>query len=67
MNKTEKALLKVLTQRRKCIEKYRTVLEKQRAKRKTQKVKKAPKTPKEPKAPKRNKITAKMLESLEKI
>ena len=51
-----KAALKVLTQRRKCIEKYRITLAKKRVlqQKKTVKVRepKAPKAPKEPKAQK---------------
>ena len=59
-----KAALKVLTQRRKCIEKYRITLAKKRVlqpkktiKAREPKAPKAPKAPKEPKARKTPKIT----------
>jgi hypothetical protein len=84
MNKSKKLQqeiaknLKIFTQRKKCIEKYRATLEKQREKeknRKTVKATKEPKQKKEPKAkepkakePKAKKPkTKKMSDSLEKI
>ena len=52
--KADKKTLQILTQRRKCIEKYRATLEKRKTAKKTKelKISRKTKTPKEPKAQK---------------
>ena len=80
MNKSEKELLKIFTQRKKCIERYRATMDKQREKDKKRKTIKAtiPKIPKEKKEPKvkepkvkepkaKQPKAKKMSDSLEKI